>query len=340
MSQSVDGGGGLRALLFGRMRAGAPSSDSHPDWENPQMIGRNKEAPHATAIPFADAASRTCAGSDRISVVPVAQRRPGDFHWSAEPGRSDRSTSTGPTSTSASWDEIPVPANWQLHGYGYPIYTNVRYAWGEPDPPRVPHDFNPVGSYRRELHGPGRLGRPPGLSPLRRGEFGLLSLGQRPRGRLQPGQPDTGRVQHHRLSAAGRERGRRRGLPLLATARISSARTSGGSAASSAMSSCTRSVDSEHPRLSGPHRSRRELPRRRRSASTCRMRNLGERESIVRRRRPVSSMPTAGWSWMTWRCPARHQPERETVIRLDREMSDPPKWSAEEPNLFRLVVDA
>ena len=45
-----------------------------------------------------------------------------------------------------SWDRIPVPANWQLHGFGYPIYTNVRYPWGEPDPPRVPHGFNPVGS--------------------------------------------------------------------------------------------------------------------------------------------------------------------------------------------------
>ena len=44
-----------------------------------------------------------------------------------------------------------MPSNWQLHGYGYPIYTNIRYAWGEPDPPRVPHDFNPVGSYRREF---------------------------------------------------------------------------------------------------------------------------------------------------------------------------------------------
>ena len=42
---------------------------------------------------------------------------------------------------------IPVPSNWQLHGYDKPQYTNVRYPIPY-DPPYVP-DENPVGVYRR-----------------------------------------------------------------------------------------------------------------------------------------------------------------------------------------------
>ena len=46
-----------------------------------------------------------------------------------------------------SWDRLPVPAHWQLHGYGSPAYTNVRFPFPI-DPPHVP-DENPTGEYRR-----------------------------------------------------------------------------------------------------------------------------------------------------------------------------------------------
>ncbi|UCF44429.1 MAG: DUF4981 domain-containing protein, partial [Planctomycetota bacterium] len=51
------------------------------------------------------------------------------------------------------WDEIPVPSNWELHGYGIPTYTNAAFPFApvNPKPPHIPHDDNPVGSYRREF---------------------------------------------------------------------------------------------------------------------------------------------------------------------------------------------
>jgi len=52
----------------------------------------------------------------------------------------------------ASWDTIPVPSNWQLHGYGVPNYCNAQYPYPV-DPPHVPDD-NPVGIYRRTFHVP------------------------------------------------------------------------------------------------------------------------------------------------------------------------------------------
>ena len=53
----------------------------------------------------------------------------------------------------SSWSTIPVPSNWQLHGHGTPIYTNVEY----PHPnvaPKAPREYNPVGSYRTSFELP------------------------------------------------------------------------------------------------------------------------------------------------------------------------------------------
>ncbi|KAJ6307415.1 hypothetical protein OIU76_017247 [Salix suchowensis] len=44
------------------------------------------------------------------------------------------------------WETLPVPSNWEMHGYDRPIYTNVIYPFPV-DPPNVPDD-NPTGCYR------------------------------------------------------------------------------------------------------------------------------------------------------------------------------------------------
>ena len=124
-----------------------PRADAHPDWENPQMIGRNKEAARATAIPFADV-DAALNGDPAGSPWYVSLNGEWSFHWSPNPAQRPVDFFR-PDYDVSSWKLTPVPANWQLHGYDYPIYTNIRYPWGEADPPRVPHDFNPVGSYRR-----------------------------------------------------------------------------------------------------------------------------------------------------------------------------------------------
>lgn len=47
------------------------------------------------------------------------------------------------------WERIPVPGCWQLHGYENPNYSNVNYVFPV-DPPYVPDD-NPCGVYEREF---------------------------------------------------------------------------------------------------------------------------------------------------------------------------------------------
>ena len=48
------------------------------------------------------------------------------------------------------WKIIPVPANWEVEGYDHPIYLDERYPF-EAKWPDAPADYNPVGTYRKEV---------------------------------------------------------------------------------------------------------------------------------------------------------------------------------------------
>ncbi|MFG0289455.1 MAG: glycoside hydrolase family 2 TIM barrel-domain containing protein, partial [Rhodopirellula sp. JB044] len=84
------------------------------------------------------------------------------FNWSKDPSERPQDFFQNDFDVSG-WDDIPVPSNWQLQGYGVPLYTNMKYPF-HVDPPRVmgkpPKHFtnysqrNPVGSYRREFNVP------------------------------------------------------------------------------------------------------------------------------------------------------------------------------------------
>ena len=48
------------------------------------------------------------------------------------------------------WGTIQVPANWEVEGYDRPIYLDERYPF-DTQWPNVPSDYNPVGTYRKEI---------------------------------------------------------------------------------------------------------------------------------------------------------------------------------------------
>jgi beta-galactosidase len=125
---------------------------SQPDWENPQVIGWNKEAGHCTLVPYHDArAALQC--ERQASDFYKSLNGKWKFNWVSKP--SDRPVDFyKPGYDVSKWDEIPVPSNWQMHGYGRPIYLNMRYPFPV-NPPYIPHDYNPVGSYRTEFEIPG-----------------------------------------------------------------------------------------------------------------------------------------------------------------------------------------
>ncbi len=121
------------------------------DWENSEMIAQNKEPPHCTLIPY-PTRETALKGLVEESEYYISLNGRWKFNWVKKPA--DRPIDFWkPDYDVSDWDEIPVPSNWQMHGYGIPIYTNYRYSksiktWRIP---RIDHKYNPVGSYWTEF---------------------------------------------------------------------------------------------------------------------------------------------------------------------------------------------
>ena len=118
------------------------------DWENPTIIGRNKEPAHNTLIPFNDLNSALKSYKDPNNYLTLNGNW--KFNWVKKP--SERSINFYEVDfDDGIWDNIDVPSNWQMRGYGIPIYTNVKYPYSvnTKEIPSIDHEYNPVGSYRR-----------------------------------------------------------------------------------------------------------------------------------------------------------------------------------------------
>ena len=136
---------------------------SDNDWEDETIYAVNKEPGHATYVPFPSIESlknspdyqkpwerpnssryQLLNGNWKFNWVKQPSERPIDFYK--------------PNYDVSDWKEIPVPSNWEMHGYGTAIYTNVTYPHRNLPPyirPRqgytIVDEPNPVGSYRRDF---------------------------------------------------------------------------------------------------------------------------------------------------------------------------------------------
>ena len=136
-------------LLFLRSNQESLAMNSNSNaWENPEIIAQNKEAPHCTLMPY-KSETRALTGSRFSSAYFKSLNGRWKFYWSPKPA--DRPADFyKPDFDVSGWKTIPVPDNWQMYGYGKPIYTNVTYPFKK-NPPFIQHDNNPVGSYRTEF---------------------------------------------------------------------------------------------------------------------------------------------------------------------------------------------
>ncbi len=151
----------VTTVLTGLLFAGQLAHAEAPDWENQHVFGINKEAPRATSFPYAD---RDAALRGKRTGTPYFRSLNGawKFHWAPDPSQRPVDFYK-PEFNVGGWDDIDVPSNWQLKGYGTTLYTNSQYPF-KVDPPRVmgepPKHFtnykerNPVGSYRRTFSVP------------------------------------------------------------------------------------------------------------------------------------------------------------------------------------------
>jgi beta-galactosidase len=146
-----------------RIKPEPPRTKSSYDWENEHIFAINKLPGAATFTRYAsveemrgDAAyshpwERT--SSSRHMLLNGNWK----FHWVKSPDERPRDFYK-PSYDVSGWEEIPVPSNWEMHGYGTPIYTNITYPFRN-NPPFIQgqrgytadKEPNPVGSYRRDF---------------------------------------------------------------------------------------------------------------------------------------------------------------------------------------------
>lgn len=145
------------------------------DWENPEVVGRNKEPAHCTLMPYPD--TQTALECKR-EASPFYKSLNGKwkFHWVRKPSDRPREFYR-PDYDVTGWDDIPVPSNWQMHGYGIPIYLNVPYPF--PQPTSYPARLQPCWLILHPVHYSGRLEGPRGLYPLQWCGVCVLSLDKR-----------------------------------------------------------------------------------------------------------------------------------------------------------------
>lgn len=121
-------------------------------WENTEVLHVNCEEPRAYFIPYENEikAKEDVRGTSNYykSLNGMWKFKYNDSIYKVEDGFYDESFDA------ASWDNLIVPANWQMHGYDIPHYTNVNYPY-PCDPPYVPND-NPTGLYIRDFHYDGK----------------------------------------------------------------------------------------------------------------------------------------------------------------------------------------
>ncbi|MBO7622619.1 MAG: beta-galactosidase, partial [Bacteroidales bacterium] len=133
------------------------------DWENPQVFEINKEPGHSTYVPYASVGEMKADPAYKKAWIRTESSRVRllngiwKFNWVRQP--SERPVDFYKPGYDVSlWDDIEVPSNWEMHGYGTPIYTNVTYPFA-PEPPFIrskpgftlEQEPNAVGSYRRDF---------------------------------------------------------------------------------------------------------------------------------------------------------------------------------------------
>ena len=129
------------------------SPDMKPYWQDIQVVAVNKELPRSSFMTYGD---RSTALTSSFEKSPYYSLLNGTWKFYFVDSYKDLPANiTDPSTSTASWDDITVPGNWELQGHGTAIYTNHGYEFKprNPQPPLLP-ETNPVGVYRRDFEIP------------------------------------------------------------------------------------------------------------------------------------------------------------------------------------------
>jgi beta-galactosidase len=117
------------------------------DWQNPEVFRINKEPARSffysydnaqaafSKTPWDQANHILLNGQWKFNWVDSVKKSPDDFYQT--------------NFDDSQWDQIAVPANWEVNGYGTPFYHSHQCFKANAVPPEMPAHYNPVGSYRK-----------------------------------------------------------------------------------------------------------------------------------------------------------------------------------------------
>lgn len=151
----------LVLLLFftGMTRGQSDSSyfDKKPYWQDPSVVKVHKEYPRTEFMTYDN---KTAALEKDFKDSKYYNSLNGQWKFYFVDSYNDLPENVVDSATNTSdWDDIKVPGNWEVQGFGTPIYVNQHYEFAETDPettlpknppPHLPED-NPVGVYRRTI---------------------------------------------------------------------------------------------------------------------------------------------------------------------------------------------
>jgi beta-galactosidase len=119
-----------------------------PEWENPEIFAINKEETRATAIPYP---AEPLALVNNYSQSEYYQSLNGEwtFKWLPKVAEVPAGFWNENFKTN-DWATMPVPGNWEFHGFGTPIYVNVGFGFRR-NPPYIDRENSPTGLYRHSF---------------------------------------------------------------------------------------------------------------------------------------------------------------------------------------------
>ena len=120
-----------------------------PDWENPGVFSINKEDPKAHFFHY-ESEDLVLSGNPEKSHYYQSLNGQWKFHYALNPESRPLDFMKREFDVTQ-WDDIEVPGSWEMQGWSVPIYLDEEYPF-PPEPPSVPHDYNRVGSYRRNFN--------------------------------------------------------------------------------------------------------------------------------------------------------------------------------------------
>ena len=109
-------------------------------WNDVNVFEINRLYPRTNVIPVGEQWSQCLNGDWKFKWVETPSKAPAVFYKEGY--------------DVSSWKTIKVPANWELNGYGTPIYVNVDNEFRPNEPPFAPTVNNPVGCYVTEFNIP------------------------------------------------------------------------------------------------------------------------------------------------------------------------------------------